>query len=715
MKEANQYYTNRELSWLQFNERVLDEAGNPRVPLAERLTFASIYQTNLDEFFMVRVGTLMVRARSKDDYKEDKTNLSAKKQVKKILKSVRELEQKRARVVEQLWGELEPHGIRIINFNRLSHEEGKMLEHYFNVHIAPFLNPMIVGSQQPFPFLVNQDLYVVVALSPAGGKTGKAKGGKKDKERKLGIVPCSNSVFKRLIEIPTRPGTFMLSEELILHFVGALYNRYKIEEKAVMRITRSADIDEEHFYYENMDYRDMMEALILLRDRLGPVRLELSRHLSDETRKELADHLRMKERHIIEVNTPLDLSFVFQLRDVLYGKTELFYQKRQPQRCVDVNYSESMLDQIGRKDVLLSYPFQSMRPFLKLLQDAAQDESVLSIKMTLYRVADQSKIIESLLEAAENGKEVVVMIELRARFDEANNIDVSRALEEAGCQVFYGIEQYKVHSKLCLITRRTEDGFSYITQIGTGNYNEKTSTLYTDLSLMTANQEIGRDAARVFLALQKGELLEESDVLLVAPNCLQNRIIEFIDEEIRRAEDDEEAYIGIKINSLTDRILIDKLIEASQAGVRIEMIVRGICCLKPGVPEYTENITVVSIVGRFLEHSRIYRFGTGDRERMYISSADFMTRNTLRRVEVATPILDPAVREKIRHIFELNLADDEKGKIQTAEGLYVRRSLHEEPLNSQEELYEEAYRAAGVLIPGGTWRNSLPKGTLNIG
>ena len=673
------YMMNRELSWLKFNERVLNEAGNPRVPLAERLTFAAIYQSNLDEFYRVRVGTLMDQMEASEVVRENKTNMTSEEQVKAILKATRELDQKKEVIYEQLMGELEPEGIRIINFNRLSAEEGKLLEKYFDAHIAPFLSPMIIGKQQPFPFLANKQLYAIVLLETPKGK------------RKTGLVPCSNSVFKRLIEIPTRPGTFMLSEELILHFVSKLYSKYIVKEKSIMRVTRNADIDATEIYDEDLDYRDMMEQLIKRRTRLNPVRVEFSRSINKKTKQEIARFLKIGADHIIDVKTPLDLSFVFALQTYLRDKPELFYEKRSPRLSPALNLKENLFNQIEKKDVLLSYPYESMKPFLQLLQEAAEDESVVSIKMTLYRVAERSKIIDTLIEAAENGKEVVVLVELRARFDEANNIEMSHRLEDAGCQILYGLGDYKVHSKLCLITRKTETGFAYITQIGTGNYNEKTSRLYTDLSLITARQSIGAEAAEIFTALQKGEVVEHTNELLVAPKCLQNKVVDMIDAEIEKVKQGSTGYVGVKINSLTDKVLIDKMIEASQAGVKIDLIVRGICCLKPGVKGMTENIHVISVVGRFLEHSRIYRFGRGDEEKIYIASADFMTRNTVRRVEVAAPIYDQDIRTRIRHIFDTMMMDDEKGKEQNSEGEYCDRSVNAEKLNSQEFFYKEAY------------------------
>ena len=630
------YMMNRELSWLKFNERVLNEAGNPAVPLAERLTFASIYQSNLDEFYRVRVGTLMDQMESKEVVRENKTNMTSEQQVKAILQETRDLDQKKAAIYEQLMGELEPKGIRLINFNKLSAEEGKLLETYFDNEIAPYLSANIVSKQQPFPFLKNKDIYAVALLETKGGKTRTA------------IIPCSNNVFRRLIDIPTRKGTFMLSEELILHFLPKMFKNYIVKEKSLIRVTRNADIDTETIYDEDLDYRDAMENLIKQRKRMSPVRMEMSRELNKKLTSSLCKEIKVDKDHVFLSRVPLDLSFVFALQGYLRSleqngtadTKQLFYQRRAPRMTPQLDSKAPLIPQVMKKDVLLSYPFESIKPFISLLDEAAKDESVVSIKMTLYRLADKSQIVDALVEAAENGKEVVVLVELRARFDEESNIEYSRILEEAGCRVIYGLNGFKVHSKLCLISRKTEDGVSYVTQIGTGNYNEKTSALYTDLSLITGNQAIGKEAAEVFAALLKGETVEKTDLLLVAPKCLQNRVLEMIDEEIAHAKQGEESYIGIKINSLTDKAIITKLVEASQAGVKIEMIVRGICCLIPGIEGYTENIKVVSIVGRFLEHSRIYRFGTKEREKVYLASADFMTRNTIRRVEVAAPGLD---------------------------------------------------------------------------
>ena len=683
-QKAEPYMMNRELSWLKFNERVLNESGNPRVPLAERLTFASIYQSNLDEFYMVRVGTLMDQMESSEEIRENKTNMTSKEQVKAILEATRILDKKKDMIYEQLMGELEPQGIRIINFNRLSGEEGELLETYFDQEIAPYLSANIVSKQQPFPFLKNKEIYAVALLAT------------KSKKTKVAIIPCSNNVFKRLIDIPTRPGTFMLSEELILHFLPKLFPRYEIVEKSLFRITRNADIDTETIYDEDMDYRDAMENLIKQRKRMNPVRMELSREINKKLVTEICKCVNVDKKHVFMSKVPLDMSFVFAIQNYLrvQRKENLFFGKRSPRMTDQLMDKESLIGQIEKKDVLLSYPFENIKSFTNLLNEAAKDESVVSIKMTLYRLADKSQIVDALVDAAENGKEVVVLVELRARFDEESNIEYSRKLEEAGCRVIYGLNGYKVHSKLCLITRKTDNGLSYITQIGTGNYNEKTSKLYTDLSLITANEEIGKEAAEVFACLLRGETIEETHMLLVAPKCLQNKVLALIDEEIEHAKNNEPAYVGIKINSLTDKDIIEKLVEASQAGVKIEMIVRGICCMIPEIKGYTENITVISIVGRFLEHSRIYRFGTPEREKVYIASADYMTRNTLRRVEVAAPVLDDKLREKLDFMFDTMMKDDEKGKRLNAKGNYEDRKVNEKKLDSQELFYEMAYENA---------------------
>ena len=653
-------YMNRELSWLKFNERVLEEAENPEVPLCERLTFASIYQSNLDEFFMVRVGSLYDQTLLDKKIRENKTGMTSQEQIDAILKRTKQINKRKEAVYEELMERVAEQGIRILRFNELDEEGAAYLERYFESEIAPLISPTVVGRRQPFPFLRNKEIYAVAVL------------GSKGKKDRLGIIPCTSNIFGRLIAVPGMQGTYMLAEELILHFAPAVFKGYKIKSKSLLRITRNADIDADALYDEDLDYREFMEGLIKQRKKLAPIRLELSRDIDKKGIVVLCEYLELDESHVFISSTPLDLSFVFQIQDLLRKHTELYFPKRTPQRSDQFQDGKSIIEQIREEDKLLSYPYESIRPFLHLLTEAAEDPDVISIKMTLYRVAKQSKVVEALIEAAENGKEVVVLVELRARFDEENNIGWSRLLEDAGCQVIYGLDGYKVHSKLCLITRKNGGQVEYITQIGTGNYNEKTSRLYTDLSLMTANVEIGLEASNVFQALSKGEVVEHSEHLLVAPKCLQNKVLAMLDEEIAHARNGEEAYAGFKLNSLTDKKIIDKLIEASEAGVKIDMVVRGICCLIPGVEGKTENIRIISIVGRFLEHSRIYIFGNSKRRKYYIASADFMTRNTVRRVEVAAPVYDERLQNKLQDMFDIMLADNQKARYLDAEGNYHR-------------------------------------------
>ena len=672
-------YMNRELSWLKFNERVLEEAENPEVPLCERLTFASIYQSNLDEFFMVRVGSLYDQTLLDKKICENKTGMTSQEQIDAILKQTKLINKRKEAVYEELMARVTEQGIRILCFNELDEDGARYLEGYFKSEIAPLISPTVIGRRQPFPFLKNKEIYAVAVL------------GAKGKKDRLGIIPCTSNIFGRLIAVPGMPGTYMLAEELILHFAPVVFKGYKIKSKSLLRITRNADIDADALYDEDLDYREFMAGLIKQRKKLAPIRLELSRDMDKKGIAVLCEYLELDENHVFMSSTPLDLSFVFQIQDLLRKNPELYFPKRTPQKSDQFQDGKSIIAQIKEEDKLLSYPYESIRPFLHLLTEAAEDPDVISIKMTLYRVAKQSKVVEALIEAAENGKEVVVLVELRARFDEENNIEWSRRLEDAGCQVIYGLDGYKVHSKLCLITRKNAGQVEYITQIGTGNYNEKTSRLYTDLSLMTSNVEIGLEASNVFQALSKGEVVEHTRHLLVAPKCLQNKVLGMLDEEIAHARNGEEAYAGFKLNSLTDKKIIDKLIEASEAGVKIDMIIRGICCLIPGVEGKTENIRIISIVGRFLEHSRIYIFGSKERRKYYIASADFMTRNTVRRVEVAAPVYNDKLKTKLQEMFDVMLSDNQKARKLEADGNYHRVSNDLTPVNAQEYFYAEAY------------------------
>jgi polyphosphate kinase len=681
-KKMENVYMNRELSWLKFNERVLEEAENKAVPLCERMNFVSIYQSNLDEFFMVRVGSLQDEMLLNKKVRDSKTKMTSEEQIKAILKEVKRLNKRKDAAYKNLMEQIEKYGIKLIDFTTAKTEEKKFLEHYFNHEIVPLSSPTIVGKRQPFPFLKNENIYAVVVLETRSGK------------ERIGIIPCTNNMVERLIELPGGKGRYILSENIILHYIGKVFKGYKVKGKSLIRVVRNADIDADALYDEDLDYREFMEELMKERKKLSPVRLDMSREIDESVVEALCRYLDVLPERVFRSEAPLDLSFVYKIQDLLRMNTELFYEKRVPQKSASFRDGVSILKQIEEEDKLLSYPYESIRPFLRMLNEAAEDDSVISIKMTLYRLAKQSKIIEALCEAAENGKEVVVLVELRARFDEENNIRWSRMLEKAGCQIIYGLEGYKVHSKLCLITKRGEDGIEYITQIGTGNYNEKTARLYTDLSLMTADEQIGMDAARVFQALAKGETVEESEHLLVAPKCLQSKIIDMIEVEIQNKKNGRDAYIGLKLNSLTDKRIIDKLIEASCAGVHIDMIIRGICCLIPGVEGMTENIHIISIVGRFLEHSRIYIFGCGENRKYYISSADFMTRNTVKRVEVAAPVYSQALKDRIQGIFDLMLSDNKKARVENADGNYTLVKCEGEPINSQEALYQEAYDKA---------------------
>ena len=558
--------------------------------------------------------------------------------------------------------------MEICSYSELEKQDVEFLDSYFEHEVRPLLSPQIIGKKQPFPFLKSKDIYAVVVLE-------------KKKRDKLGIVPCDLDVIPRLVRIPGHENRFMLREELILHYIPLIFDRYKIKSKSLIRIIRNADIDpDEEMYDDDTDFRQVMEQLVSRRRKLCPIKLEYTRLMDESVLDTLCAYLDLKKKHIFHSEAPLDLSFFSRIRDLMRSKKELFYDKYTPQIPADIDMSESIMKQVEQKDRFLFFPYDSMQPFLHMLNEAAEDPNVVSVKMTLYRVANDSKVVEALINAAENGKEVVVLVELRARFDEENNIEWSRRLEDAGCRILYGPDKLKVHSKLCLITKKQEGHISYITQIGTGNYNEKTAKLYTDFSLLTAHQGIGAEANEVFHKLCLGQVMQETKYLMVAPKCLRNKILSKMDEQIALAKRGEPGYIGAKMNSLTDKRIIEKLMEASQAGVDIELIVRGSCCLIAGVPGATDHITVRSIVGRYLEHSRIYIFGNDE---VYIASADFMTRNTTRRVEVATPIYDEDIKKRVLHIFDVIMSDNVKARIQMADGQYVHAVQDGELINAQ--------------------------------
>ncbi|MCI5910296.1 MAG: polyphosphate kinase 1 [Oscillospiraceae bacterium] len=660
-------YENRELSWLKFNERVLKEAKNPEVPLGERLGFVSIYQSNLDEFFMVRVGCLHDQINLFDDYKDDKSNMTSHQQIEAICKEVRNLNKKKEKIYSKLVDTLGEYKVKIADFSEITGREEKIYSDLFKKMVQPFLSPIVVGKQQVFPFLKNKDVYAISVLKSKSSKI------------KIGVVACRGEDFPKVFEVPGKEGTFVLTEDLILHYMSSLFPNHVVMESSLIRITRSADIGMERFYDEDLDYRAEMENIIKMRRKLCPVRIEMTKKLDKETMEKICQFLVLERGRVFFNNTPLDFGFFSDIKNYLKRYPELFYKPRIPA----VSKADVIDRVLKNEDVLLAYPFESMQPFLDMLKKASENKNTESIKITLYRVAKQSAVVQHLINAAKNGIKVDVLVELKARFDEENNIEWSKQLEKAGCNVIYGWSGLKVHSKLCLITFKDGENKSYITQIGTGNYNENTAKLYTDLALITADTRIAEEAQKVFEALFSDKLINSTEHLLVAPNCMKDKILDLIDEEIQHAKAGEKAYIGAKMNSLTDVRIINKLVKASEAGVKIDLIIRGICCLQPDINGYTDNINIISIVGQYLEHSRIYMFGTPERRKMFISSADWMTRNMSRRVEVAAPIYSESVRRRIQVMFDIMLADTAKARKKHPDGTYKR--VHRNySLNSQE-------------------------------
>ena len=680
---ADTIYMNRELSWLKFNERVLEEAENPENPLCERLTFASIYQSNLDEFYMVRVGSLVDQMLLAKDIRENKTNMTPEEQLDAILARTKKLNRKRDVVYEEIMENLEQYGVHMLNFHKIEKEDRNYLERYFEAEVAPVISPSIVGKRQPFPFLRNKEIYAVVVLETKKGK------------EKLGIIPCSSAGIQRLIPVPGKTGTYMLSEELILHFVSKIFKGYHIKAKSLLRITRNADIDADALYDEDLDYREFMVELIKARKKLAPIRLELSREMDGDVVETLCEYLEVDKNYVFRGDIPLDLSFVFQIQDGLRKRTELFYEKRIPQKSPLFNSHEPILDQIAKKDRFLSYPYESIKPFLTMLHEAANDEDVVSIKMTLYRVAKQSKVVEALIEAAENGKEVFVLVELKARFDEENNIVWAKMLEKAGCHVIYGLVGLKTHSKITLVVRREENGIRRYVHLATGNYNDSTAKLYTDCGIFTCDERFGEDATAVFNMLSGYSEPKRWNRLIVAPIWMKDRFVKMIEREAEHAKKGEEAHIAAKMNSLCDPEIIAALYYASSCGVRIDLLIRGICCLKVGIPGISENIHVRSIVGNFLEHSRIFYFRNGGSDEIYMGSADWMPRNLDRRVEIVFPVEDERIKEEIMHVLDLEFRDNVKAHILQPSGLYEKQDKRGKTLiNSQMEFCREATERA---------------------
>lgn len=675
------YTQDRELSWLAFNDRVLSEAMDETVPLLERLKFAAIFTSNLDEFFMIRVGSLFDLENIKPDTHDVRSGMTPKEQLEAIYKAVRPLYRKREHICSLLSQRLRAEGIRRMDPAKLSGEERDYCARYFDTCMEPVISPQIVDNLHPFPHLKNNILHVGAWVERKGREM-------------LAVVPMPEALSP-LLYLPGPELRYIHTEDILLEHVEDIFKNYRVLGKVVFRITRNADInpDDEAFDPDSDDFRKTMRRAIRQRMRLAPVRLELSREISKDFSGYLKERLPVTSEQIFVTSAPLCLDYAYTLPSRLDAekRAALSYPPFEPQEPAGISLSESMTRQIQRHDRLLSYPYESMAPFLRLLREAANDPAVISIKITIYRLASKAKLVDYLCEAAEHGKDVTAIIELRARFDELNNIDWSERLEDAGCTVLYGFEDYKIHSKLCLITRREHGEIRCITYVGTGNFNEKTAKQYTDLALLTADPAIGRDAAEFFKNMCIANLEGRYERLLVAPAGLSSGVTALMDREIAKGE---AGRMLIKINSLTDINLIRKLREASQAGVKIDLIVRGICCILPGVLGETENIRVISIVGRYLEHSRIYCFGEGADEVMYISSADFMTRNTRRRVEVACPITDAAARRKLHDILDACLSDNVKARQLLPDGSYVNLPRPGEPFDCQERLMAEAIENA---------------------
>ncbi|MDE6519302.1 MAG: polyphosphate kinase 1 [Ruminococcus sp.] len=672
-----EYFENRELSWLKFNKRVIEEATSPDNPLLERLSFSAIYQSNLDEFFMVRVGSLTDKEKEHKKKKDGKTGMTASQQLDAVFTTVRRLQPTVEDAFRNNMAELKKYGFEHVNFNTATVEELSFLELYFKRELKPFISGLIINDALPFPFLKNKELYVAVHISTKKGVS-------------VGIIPTEHEHRERIVTLGNDGKRFILEEEIILHFAHLMFKGCKIQDRAIIRVTRNADIQVNN---KGADFRDRMEELVYKRTRLSAVRLEITDEFSRDALDYICKKLKIKNVRVFNSHIPLDLSYLFQLQE-LDTTPELHYTLRTPRKSAMLTDTRSVFAQVKAKDILLSYPFESMSAtFIRLLEESAVDPKVTSIKITLYRVARNSKVISALCTASENGKDVFVMIELRARFDEANNIEWSKILQKAGVTVIYGFKEFKAHSKLLLIKRKATGGnFDYVTQIGTGNYNEKTSAIYTDMMLLTADRQIAEDAEAVFASLRNGTFIESTNKLLVSPHALRPQILAMMDEQIKLGEN---GYIGAKVNSLNDKVIINKLVEASMAGVKIELVVRGVCCIIAGVPEYTENVTVRSIVGRFLEHSRIFIFGKeGAEQKIYIGSADYMSRNTVRRVEVAVPVEDARLKKRINDMFSILMKDNVKARVMLPDGNYVHveRKEGEEAINSQEYFYEEAYR-----------------------
>lgn len=651
----------RELSWLKFNERVLEEAADPDVPLLERLKFLAIFGSNLDEFYMVRCGSLYDMSLVDKDHHDKRSGLTPTEQLHAIFHTTHTLYKKKDAVTKEI-----EHTMRDIHLCRvhkkdLTKKQSKFLYAYFEEHVLPVLSPQIIDLQHPFPHLLNKQQYIFVRM-------------KENDQVIYGIVPVP-TVIDRIIYFEDGSGNYALLEQLIYYMVKSIFPKNEILYKTIIRVTRNADINLNMKEIDvDEDYRHYMKKILKKRDRLSPIRLELYKEADEDSIQFLCKNLHLETEQAFLSKSTLDMDYLFALTDHA-EKVHLGYLSYPPfkaQESIYVDRDRKIIPQILNHDVLLLYPYQNIDIFLDLLKEAANDPDVISIKMTIYRLAKNSRIIHYLIEALENGKEVSVLMELRARFDEKRNIEAAEVIENAGGRVQYGFEEYKVHSKVCMISRKSKHGIQHITQIGTGNYNEKTSHQYTDYSFITARPDIGEDAMHFFNNMALGNTKGSYNRLLVSPVSLKSHVLEMMDKEITKAENNEPAQILLKMNSITDVDLIKKISDASQAGVPVKMVVRGICCIVPGLPNYTEKVEVHSIVGRYLEHARIYAFGVGNEQKVYISSADFMTRNTEKRVEVACPIDEPKLKQDILDYFKDQFKDDVKGRVLQKDGTYTK-------------------------------------------
>lgn len=681
-RELLNYTQNRELSWLRFDQRVLEEARDKSVPLLERMKFVAIFTSNLDEFFMIRVGSLYDMVQTDEKHRDSRSGMTPQEQLDAIYEAVAPLYKERDKTYTEIKKELSPYGICGLDFKELEADEKKYVKKYFKEQILPVLSPQIVDSSHPFPHLLNKDIYVTASLNK--------------KEQMLGIVPVPTYVSDILM-LPGHDIRYIRMEKVIMEYLHLVFDQYEVSDPNYICVTRNADVSPNDEALEvTDDFRKLMQNTLHKRRRMAVVRLETAEKLSAKMQEYFCEKFKITPAQIFRTKMPMKLDYMFSIAGNLPEsmKRSLVYEPFSPQKSAHVQEG-SMLKQVKKQDILLFYPYESMDPFLKLIKDASADPNVMTIKITIYRLAKKARLVEYLCAAAENGKEVTVLIELRARFDEQNNIDWSERLEEAGCRVIYGFDGYKVHSKICLITYRNRNEIQYITQVGTGNYNEKTAAMYTDLSLMTADPRIGQDAAEFFKNMSIGNLQGSYQYLIVSPVSLKSSILQMMDEEIRKGKD---GRIVMKMNSVTDVDFIRKVSEASRAEVRVDLIVRGICCILPGVPEYTENVRVMSVVGRYLEHPRIFSFGTGKEQKIYIGSADMMTRNTEKRVEVACPVLDEQIRRQINHDLKVMLSDNVKARVMQKDGTYTKRKLKDESsgkmIDSQAVFMEEALKAA---------------------